>query len=653
MTDDEKLNLMAGDDLVGPLRAADDPAFRAGTVHGVARLGIPDLHLVDAGSMGLKQGPNTALAAGLSLAATFDTRAAATAAGVVADEAARRGNDIILGPATDLMRVPQGGRTFESYGEDPLLAARMGVSWIRTVQNAGLMAQVKHFPANNQEANRYGVNAVISQRALREIYLPPFEAAVREAKVATVMCGYNLVNGQPSCSNTALLSTVLRKQWGFDGFVVSDWLAAVKNTDGSLKAGLDLEMPVGAFYTPPLLRASLNKGTVTWSDIDRTLTVRLRTMFSYGMFDRPQRANTGSIDYRAHAVTAQKLAEQGITLLKNNGNVLPLRSGTKVAVIGKAADQFRSGIGSMYVKPVSTITPRQGIAARGGAGAVTYQDGQNLAAAVRTARNAQVAVVVVADARAEDADITCLTLKCAGAKDKTLGDQEKLITEVAKANPNTIVVLQTGGPVLTPWAAKVRGIVQAWYAGGHGGAAIARVLYGDVDPGGRLPVSFPARATDAPAAGNPAHYPGTDDKAVYAEGIFVGYRHYDTRNLTPAFPFGHGLSYTTFKLSNLKATRTTVTATVTNTGKRPGYAVPQLYLGLRAAVGAPQPPRQLKGFSKMLLVPGQSAKVTFSLDARALSYWDQSTQLWKKAPGCTKAVVGTSSRDAALSATIC
>ncbi|GAA1797905.1 beta-glucosidase [Actinomadura chokoriensis] len=653
LNESEKLALMAGDDMVGPLRAADDARFRAGTVHGIARLGIPDLHLVDAGSMGVKQGPNTGLAAGLSLAATFDTRAAASAGSLVADEAAKRGNDVVLGPATDIMRVPQGGRTFESYGEDPLLSARMGASWIRAVQRDGLMAQVKHFPANNQEANRYWVNAVIPERALREIYLPPFEAAVVDGKAASVMCGYNRVNGKPSCSNAALLDGVLRKQWGFKGFVVSDWLVATKGTHESVKAGLDLEMPIGVFYTPLALRAALFTGKITWADIDRSLTTRFRAMFAYGMFDQPKRPADGQIDYAGHAAEAQKLSEQGITLLRNTGGVLPLKTGAKVAVIGKAADQFRSGIGSMHVRPASTITARQGITERGGADAVTFDDGADPASAARTAGAAEVAVVVVADARAEDGDLACLTLACGAANDTSLGDQDKLIETVAKANPNTVVVMQTGGPVLTPWASKVRGIVQAWYSGGHGGTAIARVLYGDVDPGGRLPVTFPARAADAPTAGNPSQYPGVLGNAVYSEGVFIGYRHYDEKALAPAFPFGHGLSYTTFKLSGVKATRTGVSVTVTNTGGRSGYAVPQLYLGLPGTKKAPQPPKQLKGFTKLALSPGQSARVTYPLDARAFSYWDETRSSWRKASGCTKVMVGTSSRAITQTTTLC
>ncbi|MEV5574097.1 glycoside hydrolase family 3 C-terminal domain-containing protein [Spirillospora sp. NPDC052269] len=650
LTGDEKLALLAGDDLVGPLRAADDARYRAGTVHGVPRLGIPDLYLVDAGSMGVKQGPNTALASGLSLAATFDPKAARQAGAVVADEAVHHGNDVVLGPAVDIMRTARGGRTFEAYGEEPLLTSRMGASWIQSVQSKGLIAEVKHFPANNQEANRYSVNAVVSERALHEVYLPPFESAVRDAKVGSVMCGYNLVNGLPSCSNTPLLDGVLRKQWGFTGFVVSDWLLGAKDTVGSMKAGLDLEMPIGVQYSPPALGSALQDGKITWADVDARLRARFRTLFAFGVFDRARPANDGHIDYTAHGRTAQQLSEQGITLLKNTGGVLPLKSGSKIAVIGGPAAQMRSGIGSAYVKPVSTVTPLKGLTTRAGAKNVTYQSGKDVAAAVKAARAAKVAVVFVADARAEDADVKCLTLRCGDGK---LGDQDALVAAVAKANPNTVVVLQTGGPVLTPWAGKVRGIMESWYAGGRGGTAIARVLFGDVDPGGRLPVTFPAAEKQAPISGNPAQYPGAGNTVRYGEELLVGYRHYDAKGYVPAFPFGYGLSYTGFKFSALKMSRTGVSVTVTNTGKRRGYAVPQLYLGLPSSKAVPEPAKQLRGFGKISLAPGASARVTFPLDARAFSYWNTTTHSWQQMKGCAKVMVGSSSRSVSLSGSLC
>jgi beta-glucosidase len=649
MTEDEKLDMLAGDDLLGALKSADDSQFRDGTLSGVPRLGIPELHLVGAGSMGVHQGASTALASGLSLAATFDTGAAARAAGVAADEAEHRDNDIMLAPAVDILRAPRAGRAFEAYGEDPLLSSRLGVSWIKTVQAAGLIAEVKHFPANNQETNRYTVNAVISQRALREIYLPPFEAAVREAKAGTVMCGYNLVNGQPSCSNAALLDGILRREWGFQGPVVSDWSMAVKNTAESVKAGLNLEMPVGVFYTSFPLRSAISDNKITWADIDQLLRSTLRTMFAFGVFDHAPRTNNNSIDFTAHAKVSQQLSEQGITLLKNQKNVLPLKR-TKIAVIGQPAATFRTAVGSAYVKPISTVTSLQGITARAGSGNVTYSNGVNLTAAAKAARSAKVAIVFAADARKEDADLACLSLQCG---DKNLGNQDKLISTVAAANPNTIVVLQTGGPVLTPWAGKVKGIVEAWYPGGQGGTALARVLFGDVDPGGRLPVSFPAKETDPPTAVGAMQYPGVNGTVRYSEGVFVGYRYYDAKKITPLFPFGYGLSYTTFKLSKPTASRNRVQVTVTNTGKRRGYAVPQLYLGLPGTKAVPQPPKQLKGFTKIAINPGQSIRVSFPLDTRAFSYWDEKTSSWKVTQGCTKVMIGTSSRNIALTTTLC
>ncbi|MFC5183026.1 beta-glucosidase family protein [Actinomadura harenae] len=650
LTGEEKIALLAGDDLVGPLRAADDARFRAGTVHGVPRLGIPDLYLVDAGSMGVKQGPNTALASGLSLAATFDPTAAGRAGAVVADEAVHHGNDVVLGPAVDLMRTARSGRAFEAYGEDPLLSSRMGASWIRSVQARGLIAQVKHFPANNQEADRYSVNAVVSERALREVYLPPFEAAVRDAGAGSVMCGYNLVNGLPSCSNTPLLDGVLRRRWGFTGFVVSDWMRGAKSTEGSMKAGLDLEMPIGVQYSPPALGAALRDGKVTWTDVDARLRARFRTLLAFGVFDRARPVNDGRVDRAAHDRTAQQLSEQGITLLKNAGGVLPLKTGAGIAVIGKPAAQVRSATGSAYVKPVSAVTPLKALTTRAGTRNVTYRDGTDVAAAVKAARAAKVAVVFAADARAEDADVACLALRCG---DGRLGDQDALVTAVAKANPNTVVVLQTGGPVLTPWAGRVRGIMESWYAGGPGGTAIARVLFGDVDPGGRLPVTFPAAEKQAPTSGDATRYPGVGGAVRYSEELLVGYRHYDAKGLVPAFPFGHGLSYTGFKFTGLKMSPTGVSVTVTNTGRRRGYAVPQLYLGLPSSKAVPEPAKQLRGFGKVSLAPGASARVTFPLDARAFSYWNTTTHSWQQVKGCAKVMVGTSSRAVSLTGNLC
>jgi beta-glucosidase len=428
--------------------------------------------------------------------------------------------------------------------------------------------------------------------------------------------------------------------------VISDWVMAAKGTVVSANGGLDIEMPIGLGYTPLALRAALALGAVSRATVDGHVRNYLRTLFAYGVFDRARYPNAPeTIDTAGHDATARQIAENGITLLKNNG-VLPLGAPKKVAVIGSAADSYVSGGGSSQVTPRAPVTPRQGIVARAGSGAaVTYSDGSNPAAAAELARSSDVAIVVAAASRQEDADLGCLSLEC-GTQQR--GDQDGLIAKVAAANPRTIVVLETGGPVLTPWAGQVAAVVEAWYPGQQGGTALARVLYGDVDPGGRLPVTFPAAEADTPVAGDPRRYPGVDGTATYSEGVMVGYRHYDANGITPSFPFGFGLSYTTFGYGNLTVRPGGVSVTVTNTGQRPGTAVPQLYLGLPAPnTQTPQPPKALKGFAKVVLAPGESRRVTFPLNGRSYAYWNQATGSWKVAPGCYRVMVGASSRDLA------
>jgi beta-glucosidase len=327
-----------------------------------------------------------------------------------------------------------------------------------------------------------------------------------------------------------------------------------------------------------------------------------------------------------------------------------------VAVIGAVADSFVTGGGSSNVTPFSHVSPLAGITRRAGPGVkVSYANGSDATAAAATAKAADVAVVVVANHQSEGADLQCLSLECPNS----YGDQDKLIEQVAAANPNTIVVLETGGPVLTPWRDRVKGIVEAWYPGQQGGAAIAGALFGDVDPGGRLPVTFPRSEADEPTAGDPEKYPGVAETETYKEGVFVGYRWFDAHAKLPAFPFGFGLSYTTFAYRDLRvelasdgSLAATVSAQVTNTGNRTGTDVPQLYLGLPSAAGTPQPPAQLKGFQKVALAPGQAARVTFPIDPRSLSHWEAGPGGWQVTPGCYRVMVGRSSRDMPLAGVV-
>ena len=665
LTQSQKISLLAGNDVLGVTGASGHTGSSAG-VPGL----VPPVNFTD-GTAGIRQGSATAVPVELAVAATFDPGLARSDGTVLGNEARNKGNDVIYGPTLTVMRVAEAGRTFQALGEDPFLSSQMGVGLIDGIQSQGVVANANIYVANNQEGqdptsasampgsplgaatvgSRYAINANVDQRTLREIYLPPFEAAVKDAHVGTVMCAYNLVNGTYNCENGPLLNGILKQQWGFPGFVLSDYGAA-HNTIASLQGGLDFEPWPAAAYAPAPVTAAVTSGAVTQAQLDDHVRRYLRTLFAFGAFDRPAYTDDESqIDKAAHATSAQAIEESAITLLQNRGSVLPLDSGRvkSIAVIGKVANSFLTGGGSSAVTPYSSVTPLQGITARAGPGIhVAYDDGSNTTSAVALAKASDVAIVVAANYETEGADLNCLTLECPNA----YGDQDTLIKQVAAANPNTIVVLETGGPVLTPWRDQVKGLLEMWYPGENGGAALGRVLFGDVNPSGHLPVTFPQAEADEPTAGEPGAYPGIANSETYKEGVFVGYRWFDAHHLQPAFPFGFGLSYTSFAYRDLGITATpngaTVGATVTNVGARAGDAVPQLYVGLPSLPGVPQPPAQLKGFDKFSLAPGQSARVSFPLDARALSYWEASANNWRVAAGCYGVMVGSSSRDLPL-----
>lgn len=675
LTPDERITLLAGDDLTGV--AGLDPNDHTGRSPGVPRLGIPPVYYTD-GPVGPRQGPATAVPSPLALAATWDPSLAYAHGAVVANEARDKGNDVVFGPTVNIMRTPLGGRTYEAYGEDPWLVSRMTVGWITGVQAQGVIANVKHLAANNQEGdagaaanssapgqplgpapiegNRLLVNANVDDRTLHEIYLPQFEAAVREAHVGTVMCAYNRLNSQYSCENHHLLSDILEHQFGFGGYVLADYGAA-HNAGPSLNAGLDFEPFPGLAYGSVPVRAALASGQASPATVTEHVRRILRTLFAFGFFDRePFQNNDAQIDKPAHARTAQAIEESAITLLKNGGS-LPLNARRlhSIAVIGKNATTFVTGGGSGNVKPFSFEAPLAAIAQRAGPGVhVSYDDAGDPARAASLARRADVVIVFAGDYYTEGADRRCLSLECPNFN----GAQDALIEKVASANPNTVVVLESGGPDLTPWRDRVRALVQAWYPGEQGGGAIARMLFGDTDPGGRLPVTLPRQEADIPTAGDPQAYPGVGENENYKEGVFVGYRSYDQLHRQPAFPFGFGLSYTRFGFGDLRITSAsaggvTVSVAVSNAGARTGIAVPELYLGL-ASPGPEilQPPRQLKGFTKLTLAPGETRRVSFALTARSFSYWDTGRQEWRVAPGCYRVMVGPSSRDLPLSAMI-
>jgi beta-glucosidase len=663
LTRDERISLLGGDDYQGVLTAGEGD--HTGVSDGVPRLDLPTMYLND-GPVGVRAGKATALPIPMGLAASFDPALARLHGLTIATEAKLKGNDVVYAPTVNILRTPLWGRAFETYGEDPFLTTRTGVEWIKAAQSTGVIANVKHYAANNQEGagdgadearpgggipppstrgSRFTVNVNVAERALREIYLPHFEAAVKEANVGTVMCAYPKVNGAYACENAFLLKQVLRQEWGFKGFVLADYGAA-HMAGPSLPNGLDFD-PWGAVfhaYEPLQVNAALVSGQASMDDVDEHVRAILRTMFAYGMFDRAAFVHEpDKIDRKRHLRNAQRIEEGAITLLKNRGRTLPLspKKLKSIALIGLPASQFTTGGGSANVDPLEFITPRAAIQQRAGKKVeVRYDDGSDHERAATVAAGADIAVVFAADYQSEFVDRRCLSLECPPWN----GDQDGLIEAVAGANKRTVVVVETGGPVLTPWRDKAPAILEAWYPGSAGGAAIARVLFGDADPGGRLPATFPSSEDQYPYHGDEEAYPGVAEEVHYKEGVFVGYRWFDQKNLKPAFPFGHGLSYTKWKLERPKLRGRRVAVRVRNTGKRKGSTVVQLYLGLPSTDAVPEPPRQLKGFRKLVLRGGRSKVVRFKLSDRDLAYWNSDANGWRIAPGSYRVELGFSSR---------
>jgi beta-glucosidase len=658
----------------------------------IPRLGIPAIKMAD-GPMGVRSwaGPSavtatnsnmaaTSFPAGVALASTWDPDLAQQVGRAVGQEVRALGRDMLLGPCVNIHRGPGGGRNFESYGEDPYLASRMVVGYIKGVQGEGVIATVKHFAANNQEFERHTISAKADKRTLQEIYFPAFRAAVEEAGVWSVMSAYNKVNGQWCAENPYLLTEVLKEQWKFKGFVVSDW-GGTHSVAETLKAGLDLEMPGADIFktwmakSPDmaqqtdtqhqrggwLVRESLMKavssGQLTEAAVDDKVRRLLRAMFANGLFDqRP--APSGVIDTPEQVQVARKAAAQGMVLLKNAGPVLPITSSAvrSLAVIGPNANVARTGGGgSSLVRPKYSVRPLEGIQKRaGGAVQVSYALGCRMEGEDKEKDTPQARAAAIKEA-VELASKSDMALIFAGydrnlereSADRTLGlpaGQDDLIAAVAKANQRTVVVVNSGGPVLmNRWIEQVPAIVAAWYPGQEAGSAIADVLFGDANFSGKLPVTFLRRWEDSPAYGN---YPGKNGEVAYAEGIYVGYRHFDKKNIAPLFPFGHGLSYTSFEYSGLKAAPGEVSFTIKNTGKVVGAEVAQVYAGLPAA--ANEPPQRLVAHAKGQLAPGESKAVTLKIDPQRLSVFNTAKDGWETVPGQYQVLVGASSRDIRL-----
>ena len=736
---------------------------------------------------GLRDGPNgvgdgatgvTQLPAGAALAATFSRRMAYQYGQVIGAEQAAKGMTVDFGPTVNIDRDPRWGREFESLSEDPHLAGRIAAAEIRGIQSHGVIAQVKHFDAYNQETyrNTRKDDVIVARRVLHEIYMPAFRAAIRLGKVGSIMCSYATVNGQYSCQNPYLLTNVLRQEWDFNGFVTTDYTAL--HSLSGVMAGADVELPARLFGHP--LQEAVTEGKISPIMINTMVAPVLDQLFRFNLINHPRSATMGAVaSTAAHRDISTRIAEAGTVLLKNAQHLLPLVASEKIVVIGPAASaQITSGGGgSAAVIPSKVISPLAGIEALTGASQVRYVQGlpsdaeltaipavdlsapftgashagpysatlrapqtgtyiialtnnchcyssaslaidgrtlvnnpgtppnptysaavhlikgrsyaltvtgpvmapisvkfsrkfkklpkklqekykkimgstignellwatpsvvrADIAQAVNAARSAPVAVVVVADdTESEGADRPGLRLPSA---------QNALVSAVAKVNPHTVVVIQAGAPITMPWLAHVAAILDTWYPGQTDGTALANVLYGKVDPSGHLPVTFPVKLADVPAA-SLARFPGVGGKVHYSEGLKVGYRWYESKHIRPLFPFGFGLSYTQFRYSHLKLSRTLVdgvttirvSARVTNTGGVAGADVAQLYLGMPAATG--EPPRQLVGFRRVMLAPGESKAVHFTVTPREEWWWGHGG--WTETPGLYRVYVGDSS----------
>ena len=650
------------------------PRGAGGWIAGIPRLNIPDLYFAD-GSAGVSQGVGeaTALPSSIASAASWDLDLAAKYGQVIGAESHAYGINVNLGGNINLTgREPRDGRTFETKGEDPILAGTITAAHIKAIQGQYVIGGIKHFASNDQETGRTTANILLDDRGARETDLLAFEIGVKNSDVQSVMCSYNLLNGNHACENSYLLNTVLKGDWQFPGFVMSDW-DATHSTVASAVNGLDQEQPESIYFGANLKQA-VQSGQVPLSRLDNMVHRILRAMFAAGIFDHP--SSIGSIDASGDAAIAQEVEEQGAVLLKNNG-ILPLdrTSVTSIAVIGSHADiGVLSGGGSAQVMPVGgpaltegypcppcwsqviwdPSSPLDAIRARVPGAMVPYNDGTTAASAAALASGSQVAIVFLSQWESEGMDVPSLNFT--DVIHSTPIDQDALVSAVAAANPNTIVVMENNGPKLMPWLGSVGGVLEAWYPGQRGGEAIANILFGDVNPSGKLPLTFPASVDDLPRPVIATPPDGTTPFPVdyTIDGYNVGYKWWDSRNLTPLFPFGFGLSYTTFALTNARLNTTIsggstsfgVTFDLQNTGSRTGAEVEQVYLELPVSTNEA---KRLVGWQKISLTPGQQQSGTILVNAsdssHPLSYWDVNTNAWAVAPGTYTVFLGNSSRD--------
>jgi beta-glucosidase len=673
MTQDEKLKLVFGYlgadfEAKKTTRPADSHKQSAGFVYGVPRLGIPNIWETDAGVGVASQGgpdarPATALPSGLNTAATWDMQTAYAGGAMIGAEARAYGFNVMLAGGVNLMREPRNGRNFEYGGEDPLLAGKIVGAQIKGIQSNHIVSTLKHFALNDQESGRTSLNVKIDDAAARMSDLLALQIANEEGNPGSVMCSYNRVNGIYACESGYLLTEVLKKDWGFKGWVMSDW-GATHSTAPAANAGLDqqsgIPFDLSDYFGPPLKEAVLN-GWVAQSRLDDMVRRILHALFEHGVIDHPVAPAPQTIDFKAHGAVSQQDAQEGMVLLKNSGHALPLnKSAKRVAIIGGYADKgVLAGGGSSLVYPVGgnampglepktwpgpvmvyPSSPLKAIQKRLPTAAVAYNDGTDPVAAANLARDSDVVIVFATQWTGEGLDMPNLSLP---------GKQDDLIAAVAAANPKTVVVLETGGPVTMPWLPKVPAVLEAWYPGTSGGEAIAGVLFGETNPSGHLPATFPASESQLPRPVLDG-YPDVPDRRFdvdYHEGAAVGYKWFDLKGLKPLFPFGHGLSYTEFALSGLKAGVKDgivhASFTVKNTGRVAGKEVAQVYVApLNTRWEAP---KRLAGFQKVNVKPGADVQASVTVDPRLLAMYDSASRTWKVAKGDYKVILASSAAD--------
>jgi beta-glucosidase len=684
MTIDEKITMLHGTGMVGlspmsPLAVHSNGG--AGYVVEIPRLEIPAIQMSDSAYGVRMSGQNgrysTALPSCVAGAASWDLESGFEYGALIGRELRAQGYNMSLGGGVNLTREPRNGRTFEYMGEDPVLAGKMVASVIRGIQAQHVLGDIKHYALNDQESGRNAVNITIDKRAARESDLLAFEIGIEESDPAGVMCSYNRVYGDYACESKYLLTDVLKRDWNFKGFVVTDWGGA-HSVEKASAAGMDHEQPGWIFYGDDLKKA-VESGKVPQAELDDHVHRILRAMFATGLMDDPVQRSVP--DVLGGLEVARKLEEQSIVLLKNEKSQLPLDAAKvhSIAVIGPHADVgMISGGGSAQVDPPVgnailppgkgqtrwlepvwfPTSPLKSIRAKAAGAKVQFDSGADPAAAAALAKNSDVVIIFAYQWESEGMDLPSLGLP---------EHQDDLIAKVVAANPKTVVVVESGGPVTMPWADKVSAILEAWFAGSSGSDAVANVLFGDINPSAKLPLTFPGTEADLPhpTVVQPPPESIPDDKqpdvwnqiatglapfqVTYDEGVKVGYKWYDAEKKTVLFPFGHGLSYTTYSYSGLKVTpgkNPRVTFTVKNTGKRDGAEVAQIYAALPAS--AAEPPKRLVGFNKVWLKAGESKEVTVEVNPKYLSIFNVEQNGWQLLPGEYSFMVGGSSQSLPL-----